>query len=76
VSCIRYYRDGVLSLQDWLGSYRGIKECAWYAADDIVPFLRTCSLFGVRAFRKTFRTTGALFKLASEGAMQYAVGIG
>jgi len=26
VSCIQYYRDGVLSLQDWLGSYRGINE--------------------------------------------------
>jgi predicted ATP-grasp superfamily ATP-dependent carboligase len=65
VSCIQYYRDGVLSLQDWLGSYRGINECAWYAADDIVPFLRTCSSFSIRPFRKLFRTTRALFRSAS-----------
>jgi predicted ATP-grasp superfamily ATP-dependent carboligase len=67
-SCIQYYRDGVLSLRDWLGSYRGIDECAWYAADDLMPFLRTYSMFGVRAFRKVFRKTGALFRLASETA--------
>jgi hypothetical protein len=73
---MQYYRDGVLNLRDWLGSYRGIKECAWYAADDIVPFLRMCSLFFVRLVRKFFRTTGAVFRSASESAMQYAVGIG
>jgi D-aspartate ligase len=76
VSCMQYYRDGVLSLRDWLGSYRGIKECAWYAADDIVPFLRVCSSFFVRLVRKVFRTTSAVFRSASESAMQYAVGIG
>ena len=42
-SCIRYYRDGALTLRDWLGSYRGIQECAWYAPDDMMPFLRVCS---------------------------------
>ena len=74
VSCIQYYRDGVLSLRDWLGSYRGIKECAWYAADDIMPFLRTCSAFSMRPVRKIFRKTRALFR-SSASAMQYAVGI-
>jgi len=68
VSCIQYYRDGVLSLREWFGSYRGIEEYAWYAPDDMRPFLHTCSSFGVRAFRKIFRKTGALFKLASETA--------
>ncbi len=76
VSCIQYYRDGVLSLRDWLGSYRGIKECAWFATDDMMPFLRVCSLFFARVIRKIFRKTTALFRLATESAMQYAVGIG
>jgi len=76
VSCIQYYCDGVLTVRDWLGSYRGIDECAWYAADDIMPFLRTCSSFSLRPFRKAFRKTGALLKTASESAMQYATGIG
>jgi predicted ATP-grasp superfamily ATP-dependent carboligase len=72
VSCIRYYRDGVLTLQDWLGSYRGITECAWYAADDIKPFLCRCLLFCLRPIRKMFRETRALFRSASESAVRNA----
>jgi len=76
VSCVQYYRDGVLGLRQWLGSYRGLKECAWYAADDIMPFLHRCSSFSMRLIRKIFRKTMALFRLASVSAMRYAVGIG
>jgi D-aspartate ligase len=60
-SCVQYYRDGALTLRDWLGSYRGIQECAWYAADDIAPFLRMCPSLVVRPLRKIFRKTIALF---------------
>jgi len=76
VSCMQYYRDGVLSVRKWLGSYRGIKECAWYAADDVRPFLRMSWLFSMRVFRKIFRKSRALFRLASYSAIQYAAGIG
>jgi D-aspartate ligase len=55
ISCIQYYRDGALTLSDWLADYSGIQECAWFAADDIKPFLRMCSLFSVRPLRKIFR---------------------
>lgn len=72
VSCIRYYQDGVLTLRDWLGSYRGIKECAWYAADDIMPFLRVCWSFSIRPVRKIFREARALFRSASEGVVRNA----
>ena len=72
VSCIRYYRDGVLTLRDWLGSYRGITECAWYAADDLMPFLRRCSSFSLRPFQKMFREAGALFRSASERVVRNA----
>jgi D-aspartate ligase len=75
VSCIQYYRDGALSLRDWLESYRGIQECAWYAADDIVPFLRTCSSFSIRPFRKIFRKTRALFRSASQRVLRNAYAI-
>ena len=61
VSCIHYYRDGALTLRDWLGSYRGIQECAWYAADDLEPFLRRCPSLAARPVRKIFRKIGARF---------------
>ena len=76
VSCVQYYRDGVLSVRKWLGSYRGIQECAWYAADDVRPFLRMCWLFSMRVVRKGFRKTAALFRSTSFSAMQHAAGIG
>jgi hypothetical protein len=63
-------------LREWLGSYRGLQECAWYAADDIMPFLHMCPSFSMRLLRKVFRKTGAIFRLASASATQYAVGIG
>jgi D-aspartate ligase len=71
-SCIRYYRDGALTFQDWLASYGGIQECAWYAADDILPFLRMCSSFSIRPFRKIFRNVRALFASGSESVVQNA----
>src|SRR5262245_26585505 len=45
VSCIQYHRHGVLSFAEWLASYAGVHECAWFAPDDIKPFLRMCSIF-------------------------------
>jgi D-aspartate ligase len=74
-SCIRYYRDGALNLREWLGSYRGINECAWYAEDDIMPFLRTCLPFPMRALRKVFREIRAGFRSASEEALPNVNGI-
>ena len=66
VSCIRYYRDGALTLSELAGSYAGIKESAWFAADDVLPFLRMCWLFSVRPLRKIFRHCVCLFKSPSE----------
>jgi D-aspartate ligase len=73
VSCVRYYRDGVLNLRDWLRSYRGVQECAWYAADDMVPFLRLCPSFVVRPVRKLFRTISARFRTVSERGLRHAL---
>ena len=75
VSCIRYYRDGALNLREWRASYRGIQECAWYAADDIVPFLRMCPAFLMRPFRKILRKARALFRTASERALRNALAV-
>ena len=61
VSCIRYYRDGVLTLPKWLAGYAGIRECAWFAADDILPFLRMSWLSSVRPFKKILRESKRLF---------------
>jgi predicted ATP-grasp superfamily ATP-dependent carboligase len=65
VSSLHYFRDGALTFSDWRSEYTGIQEGAWFASDDLVPFLRMCSLFAVRPFRKLFREARRLFKPSS-----------
>jgi D-aspartate ligase len=38
----RYWRRGELSPTAWLRSFRGVREGAWFAWDDPVPFLVMC----------------------------------
>ncbi len=37
-SCLDYYREGSLTLRQWLSSLRGIEEAGYFAWDDLVPF--------------------------------------
>jgi predicted ATP-grasp superfamily ATP-dependent carboligase len=39
-SSLDYAREGSLSLADWVRSFRGVEEAAWFAWDDPRPFLR------------------------------------
>ena len=62
ISCLRYYKDGKLTLKEWINSFRGIREGAFWAFDDPRPFLTLCAkdfrvLFH-RIFRKKTRRAG------------------
>jgi predicted ATP-grasp superfamily ATP-dependent carboligase len=37
ISGFRYFRDGSLSLAEWLRSYRGLQELSWFSFTDPVP---------------------------------------
>jgi len=37
-SSYRYWRDGKLGIAQWLASFRGVHEAAWFAMDDLRPF--------------------------------------
>lgn len=39
VSSLNYYREGSLTLPEWLKSFHGVKETAWFDARDPVPFI-------------------------------------
>lgn len=41
-SCLDYYREGNLTLRQWLRSLRGIEEAGYFAWDDLAPFWRLC----------------------------------
>jgi D-aspartate ligase len=42
LSAWEQFRKGELSLRGWARSYRGLRETAWFAADDPVPFGWMC----------------------------------
>ena len=41
-SSVRYRRDGRLTGRQWLRSFRGVEEAAWFALDDLRPFAALC----------------------------------
>jgi D-aspartate ligase len=44
VSSVRYYRDGKLTFREWRRSFQGVRECALWAPDDLMPL--ACTLLG------------------------------
>lgn len=43
VSCLRYYRDGKLTMKQWVKSLREVQEGAYLATDDLRPLLTLCA---------------------------------
>jgi predicted ATP-grasp superfamily ATP-dependent carboligase len=39
LSAFRYYRDGNLTLRNWINSLRGVQETAFFARDDPLPLI-------------------------------------
>jgi D-aspartate ligase len=44
-SAIRHVRSRELSVAGWVRSLRAVDEWAWFARDDVRPFLRMCGSF-------------------------------
>jgi D-aspartate ligase len=57
ISCFRYRSEGTLTLKQWIGSFRGVEETAYYASDDLYPCVtRAIALCG-EAFKKLRRAS-------------------
>jgi D-aspartate ligase len=50
LSAIRYWRDGNLTVKEWIGSLSGIKELTFLARDDLLPFIGVCMQNAIHAF--------------------------
>jgi D-aspartate ligase len=55
ISSLRYLRDRRLTLTEWLRSFRGVNEGAWFALDDPLPFAVMCLRFLARSPQKLSR---------------------
>jgi D-aspartate ligase len=56
MTSLRYAQLGKLTLMEWVRSLRGVQETAWFARDDLVPFVIMCltslATLGRRLWRK------------------------
>jgi predicted ATP-grasp superfamily ATP-dependent carboligase len=58
-SFLKYRRDGRMTLREWLASFRGVQESAWFAGDDLRPFAAQARHFlAERASRMMDRMRG------------------
>jgi D-aspartate ligase len=56
LASLGYHRAGDLSLRSWLSSLRGSRrELAWFARDDLAPFLLMCVRFLLRGVQHALR---------------------
>jgi predicted ATP-grasp superfamily ATP-dependent carboligase len=55
VSSVRYLRERSITLQQWWTSSFGIEECAYLAADDLLPILPMCLSRVAELVRRIYR---------------------
>lgn len=57
-----YIRERSISFGDWLRSFRGVQETAWFNWRDPVPFVMMLASFMKRTFFWTLKSTGLIKK--------------
>lgn len=55
LSAVEYGRDGQLDFAEWVRSFRGVKEGAWFARDDLLPFLAMSAGFPLKLIRASIK---------------------
>ncbi len=61
-SCLDYYREKQLTFREWVSSFRGVEETAYFAFDDPIPFLKVLSRFMNMAGRSALRDMFGVFR--------------
>jgi predicted ATP-grasp superfamily ATP-dependent carboligase len=57
VSSIRYHYEKSLTFRQWITSFRGVQESAWFAWDDLSPFFVMCARSSRKMLSKTDNST-------------------
>jgi D-aspartate ligase len=66
LASLGYHRAGELSLRSWLAPLTGgCRELAWFARDDMAPFLLMCVRFLLRGIRRALRLPQGRWRNAS-----------
>jgi predicted ATP-grasp superfamily ATP-dependent carboligase len=77
-SSIRYYRDGQLTVKDWLMSFRGVQETAFLSLRDPLPaaavFVSDLQQFATRMFRRNGRASAGRASHPEHGLLSRRLG--
>ena len=68
-SSLAHLRAGTLTARHWLASFAGVQEAAWFARDDLRPFLRVAGGLLALALRAAWRGVGTACRVIG-GALQ------
>ena len=52
ISCLDYFRDRALGFSEWIRSYQGVQEGAWFSTDDWRPFIHVGTQFLLKPVRR------------------------
>jgi len=52
ISSLHYFRDRAIGFSEWLSSYQGVQEGAWFSNDDWRPFIHVGMQFLLKPFRR------------------------
>jgi len=69
-SSLAQMRAGTLTLRRWLTSFAGVQEGAWFARDDLRPFLRVAGRLVAQVVRAACRRVAAALRAAWRRAPQ------
>ena len=78
VSSIRYYRNGELTVKDWLRSFRGVQETAFLSLRDPLPaiaaFVSDAQQFATRIFSRNGRASAGFASHPGHGSLSRKLG--
>jgi D-aspartate ligase len=57
ISSIRYHSEKSLTIKQWMSSFRGVQESAWFAWDDLLPFFLQTAIFSRKVLSRTDKGT-------------------
>jgi predicted ATP-grasp superfamily ATP-dependent carboligase len=63
-ACVDYRREGQFTVGEWIRSFRGIDEAAWFVRDDLGPFWRVAWRVARRGLRAAARAAGRAVRRA------------
>lgn len=69
-----YKREGTLGFWQWLRSFKGVQEAAWFARDDLGPFWPVLRSIGGRGARYFGRAIGSIIGLSRRAGQNALAG--